>query len=117
MVKLLLIFTMTGCVFGSGIPFEFSLKKNGDFFRSDEDHPGLLSNGIVDIGSVSPDQLYYGTGAGLGMSIQSTGDPVFSHYTREEFPGLPRGANPALYIDESVIVIAGVMDTDRKSVV
>ena len=105
------IFMLLGWCWGLVIPNKFDLDHSPDIFRSDDNHTGTLSNRIVDIGAINSDELYFGTGAGLAKATNAFGEPQFTHFLRDEFTDLPRGASPALYVDESVIVVAGVTDT------
>jgi len=87
-------------------PFNFEINNNILLHRDNSN--SLPSNGVIDIEISSDELIFYGTGGGLGKSIIQNGTPLF--YSINEIE-LPRGGNPALFVNDSIIVVSGVTDT------
>jgi hypothetical protein len=88
------------------IPFNFEINSNKSLQKKESN--SLSSNGVIDIEISSDDLIFYGTGGGLGKSIIQNEVPSF--YSLNDLE-LPRGGNPALFVDDSIIVVSGVTDT------
>ena len=98
---------------GQLVPRQFALSKalvdsNASYYGDSTSYSGLAGNSIIDIYATGDSLLFFGSNRGLTL----TGDRgrTFRSYVAEEV-NLPRGGISALAVDDSVIVVAGIMDS------
>ena len=90
---------------GFAVPPSFSLQRS-----SETDYEGLPSNGIIDMElHDNSNTLWVSTGAGLGKITDITPNLIFEGVDNSN---LPIGGNPALFINDDIIVVSGVTETE-----
>ena len=99
----------------SYFPNKYELKTFNDDLRLNRVTSGLSSNGIIDIMLYSPndiDTLIIGS-LGLGFGFQNNNND-WEFYSFED-SNLPDGGNPAIAVNDEVIVVSGAVGVEIGS--
>ncbi len=95
------------------IPRHFTLSKalvdsNTSYYGDSTSYSGLAGNSIIDIFATGDSLLFFGSNRGLTLTADR--GRTFRSYVADEVD-LPRGGISALAVDDSTVVVAGIMDT------
>jgi hypothetical protein len=104
---------LTGLLWGQALPLRFSLDKafldDGQSYWVDStSYEGLASNSIIDIRTASDSILFFGTSRGLSLTPDRGSE--FRSYVADKVD-LPEGGISALDLYDSLVVVAGLVDT------
>ena len=111
-MRLIIIIMISNLLISSYFPENYELRTFYDESQLKRTTIGLSSNGIIDIMLYETDKLIIGS-AGLGFGTKDE-DMNWQFYSFED-TNLPDGGNPAIAVNDEVIVVAGAIGVEIGS--